>query len=121
MHFTIAQLITVINHDFITLIITGVVLSIISVVVFKYIYRVNLNMQSSEQKVLTEQQAIEIYKQKLEFMKIIRADSGRTRTARIKSKCAELGSRYRVSPKTIWDVWNRKTWVIATASLWAGE
>ena len=39
--------------------------------------------------------------QKLEFMKNIRTESGRTRTARINSKCAELGNQYRVSPKTI--------------------
>ncbi len=91
------------------------------VIACKCVNRVNLGLPSSEHTVLTEQQAIEIYKQKLEFLKSIRAESGRTRTARMKSKCAELGSRYRVSPKTIWDVWNRKTWVIATSSMWEGE
>jgi hypothetical protein len=73
------------------------------------------------QKALTEQQAIEIYKQKLEFMKSIGEKSGQIRLARIKSKCAELGVYYCVSPRKIWDVWNRKTWVVATSSLWAGE
>ncbi len=110
-----------ISPDGYKLMIAGALFSIILVVIFKCTHRVSLSTRLPEHRTITEQQAIEIYKQKLEFMKSIRTESGRTRTARMKSKCAELGSQYRVSPKTIWDVWNRKTWVVATSDLWAGE
>ncbi len=113
--------ISLISHDRSTLIIAGIVSLIILVAISKCSHHINLSNRSPEHRIITEQQAIEIYKRKLEFMKSIRTESGRTRTARIKNKCVELGRQYRVSPKTIWDVWNRKTWVVATSSLWAGE
>ncbi len=103
------------------LIVAGALILIILVVISKLTHRTHLQTRSPEHRILTQQQAIEIYKQKLDFMKSVRTESGRTRTARIKSKCVELGSQYHVSPKTIWDVWNRKTWVVATSSMWAGE
>jgi hypothetical protein len=94
----------VIRHHGSILTMAGVLLSIVVIAIFKCAHRIGRSKRLSANKDLTEQQAIEIYKQKLEFMKSIRAESRRTRSARIKSKCAELGVCYRVSPRTIWDV-----------------
>ena len=62
----------------------------------------------SDAMVLSKIQACEIYKWK---------HSLQLKSANCKSIL--LASRYNVSPKTIRDIWNRRTWVVATRSLWS--
>ena len=40
---------------------------------------------------------------------------------KIRGESARLSKRYGVSAKTIRDIWNRKSWVSTTASLWSEE
>ena len=72
-------------------------------------------------RALADEQAVEIYNRKIAFMQSLDATSRRERTKQMKDECAALGVRYRVSPKTIMDVWNRKTMVVATSHLWDVE
>lgn len=63
---------------------------------------------ATKQVLLTQEQAIEIYK-------VRPMDSSpNTRPTSI-----EVAEQYGVSPKTVRDVWNRKTWVKVTRPLWA--
>jgi len=57
---------------------------------------------------LTQEQAIEIYK-------VRPIDS----TPNTRPTSIEVAEQYGVSPKTVRDVWNRKTWVKVTRPLWA--
>jgi hypothetical protein len=70
---------------------------------------------------LSEEQAVAIYRKKVSFMQSIGEQSRSTRARLIKQEVAAISSQYRVSPKAVLDVWNRKTWVSATSRLWQAE
>ncbi len=70
---------------------------------------------------ITQAEALEIYQQKLYLMKVIREEIPRNRAVRLKKECIFLASHYRVSPRSIREVWNRRTWVICTSTLWEEE
>ena len=57
--------------------------------------------------ILTEQQACEIYDQRL-------AEPMKPTKGKIKGQSRLCAERYGVSPKTIRDIWNKKTWCFAT-------
>lgn len=57
---------------------------------------------------MTFPQALEIYRQ-------------RPTDAAGANKSTEVANEYGVSPKTIRDVWNRKTWVKVTRPLWCPQ
>ena len=65
---------------------------------------------------LTADQAADIY-----MLKISVANSlGSLKTANqsIRGKSNAIAARYKVSSRTIRDIWNRKTWSYATQHLW---
>ena len=69
---------------------------------------------------LNENQAVEIYKlrrmQKPNFEECRSQNAGPTETSRFNA--CSLAERYSVSPKTIRDIWNRRTWTQETKHLW---
>ena len=67
---------------------------------------------------LSEEEAVEIYLRKLAFVSTTSTETRQAKRMRRKSEYAVLADKYRVSPRTIMDVWNRKTWVQATSHLW---
>mmetsp|Transcript_42138 Transcript_42138/g.98824 ORF Transcript_42138/g.98824 Transcript_42138/m.98824 type:complete len:527 (-) Transcript_42138:112-1692(-) len=67
------------------------------------------------QIVLTKEQAIEIY-----GLRRITPDLS-VKLAEIAGKSALVAEVYSVSPKTIRDIWNRKTWTQATRQFWTEE
>jgi hypothetical protein len=73
-------------------------------------------------RVLTDEKAIEIYCCKLS---LIRPDSFKSSlqgtVLRTKGQSARIAAQYGVSPKTIRDIWNRRTWSCTTAHLWHEE
>lgn len=73
---------------------------------------------TSPRNILSAQEAVEIYSRKLNFMQAIQFEPRRLKNVKVKNECAQLAIRYRVSPKTILDVWNHKTWISATSHLW---
>ena len=70
---------------------------------------------------ITRQQACKIYERKLIFMRSISSLPSQARAIRIKKEQDALASRYRIPTKAVEDIWNRKTWVLATAHLWSDE
>jgi hypothetical protein len=65
-----------------------------------------------KRNVLTESQAVSIYMQRPQAEECFVL---RTRNI---SKSRLLGERYGVSPKTVRDIWNRRTWMLATLPLY---
>jgi hypothetical protein len=72
--------------------------------------------------VLTATQAIAIYRCKLGFRQprtfescLLPAES------RIKGQSVPVAHMFGVSPKTVRDIWNRRTWAYTTAHLWTEE
>ncbi len=77
-------------------------------------------MHSKNRIVLNNELAVEIYKCKLAFVapsSSIACFQSLERRARGQS--ALISSRFGVSPKTIRDIWNHKTWAHATNHLWS--
>jgi hypothetical protein len=72
--------------------------------------------------ILTDEQAIEIYCCKLSLK---RPDSFKSSLQgtdfKTKGQSARIAGQYGVSPKTIRDIWNRRTWSYTTAHLWHEE
>ena len=61
-----------------------------------------------------------MYKRKLRIV------TSSTREITLKSEYFKMQSRilalkFGVSMKAVWNVWNRKTWVLYTSQLWQGE
>jgi hypothetical protein len=79
-------------------------------------------MATSQGAVLSDKQAIEIYRCKL---RLRTPDSFKSSLqsveARSKGQSAQIASRFGVSPKTIRDIWNRRTWVHTTEHMWCEE
>ena len=71
---------------------------------------------------LTPQLAYEIYAQKLIFQAPTNFGSCfEAANAKLKGKSNRLAKQYKVSAKTIRDIWNRRTWTFATCNLWREE
>ena len=71
-------------------------------------------------KMLTEQQAVDIYKYKLSLMAAARSDEDNSRPAEIllRSVCEDLAKHYGLTIRAIQDIWNRRSWAYATHHLW---
>ncbi len=68
--------------------------------------------------VLTPELAFEIYAQKLGLLMPRTFRSCIDVSRLLRGKSSVVAMKYNVSPKTIRDIWNRKTWTSATFSLW---
>ena len=66
---------------------------------------------------LTENLAVCIYREKLRLIGGDE-DSFEDSRLRIKGKSKQVALKYAVSPKTIRDIWARRTWGVATMPLW---
>ena len=67
---------------------------------------------------LNEQQAMDIYMHKITTTKTTSAQLSDHNSFKVKGQSAPIAKRYGVSPKTIRDIWNRRTWAYATIHLW---
>jgi hypothetical protein len=89
----------------------------------RHIARAKRTDTSSDTKsriVLNESLAVEIYQYKLAFSAPSSPVSCfQSLERRIRGQSARVSSEFGVSPKTIRDVWNHKTWVHATNHLWS--
>ena len=71
-------------------------------------------------QMLTELQAIEIYRKKIEFMS--KAGSEQINPLQIfASESIMVGKVYGVSPRTVQNIWNRRSWAYATKQFWMCE
>jgi hypothetical protein len=69
--------------------------------------------------VLTAKQAEEIFRMKISMVKMIGPKiCTRASYNLLRGKSVSISSEYNVSPKTIRDIWNRRTWQRATCHLW---
>jgi hypothetical protein len=64
--------------------------------------------------VLTADQALEIYKVKLALQK-------QNRGVKVRGQSVQIATMYRVSPKTVRDIWNHTTWKPVTHQLWKDD
>jgi hypothetical protein len=71
--------------------------------------------------VLTPELALEIYAQKLVLLTPRTFRSCMDVSRLLRGKSSVVAMQYNVSPKTIRDIWNRKTWTCATCSLWKND
>ena len=60
--------------------------------------------------VLTENKAYEIYKLKFHLDK-----------SKLKGRGVPVSRKFNVSPKTVRDIWSRRTWINATKPLWSAH
>ena len=73
-------------------------------------------------QVLCAAQVVEIYKHKLRLQKPNSFQSClQTAESRIKGQSVPVAGMFGVSPKTVRDIWNRRTWAYATHHLWTQE
>ena len=73
-------------------------------------------------QVLCNAQVVEIYKHKLRLLEPNSFESClQTAESRIKGQSVPVAEIFGVSPKTVRDIWNRRTWAYATHHLWAQE
>jgi hypothetical protein len=70
---------------------------------------------------LKEDQAMEIYMHKINLMLSGRYPTSPINELAMKGQSAPLAMKYGVSPKTIRDIWNRRTWAYVTIQLWSLE
>jgi hypothetical protein len=68
---------------------------------------------------LNKRQAAEIYQNKIDLLQ--NNMSLRTPSESLQGQSARISCMFDVSPKTIRDVWNRRTWQGATCHLWPEE
>jgi hypothetical protein len=76
------------------------------------------NMSSRKGVILTKEQAIEIYKIKVELHG---QGNGLVRNWKSRSSSAAVSVSYKVSPKAIRDIWNHVTWKYATHPFWQSD
>ena len=96
-----------------------VIVAFVTLILVHYCMQKNTQALSNRFRTnLSEQEAIEIYCHKLSVIQSAGSEPRRARNARMKVECAALAVKYRVSPKTVMDVWNHKTWIMATSHLW---
>jgi hypothetical protein len=70
---------------------------------------------------LTEEQAMEIYMHKVASISSGQYSTSPINELAMKGQSAPLAKQYGVSPKTIRDIWNRRTWAYVTIQLWCLE
>jgi len=71
---------------------------------------------------LTESQAIDIYKCKLYLQaQCSKSCSADIQRRLLRGKCGPVSKKFGVSPRIVRDIWNRHTWGHATAYLWEQE
>lgn len=69
--------------------------------------------------VLNKATAVEIYQHKIRLMVPMSYKASiQSWKANIRGESSKLAKQYGVSSKTIRDVWNRRSWIEATDSLW---
>jgi hypothetical protein len=72
--------------------------------------------------VLTEQNAFEIYRCKLDLTLPATFESSlQPLQLRIRGQSTPVAKRFGVSPKTVRDIWSRRTWSSVTAPLWGQD
>ena len=71
--------------------------------------------------VLSPELALEIYSQKIQLLWPRSFGSCVDVTKLLRGQSAVVAAKYRVSAKTIRDIWNRRTWTFATSCLWERE
>jgi hypothetical protein len=72
--------------------------------------------------VLSPLQAVEIYTRKLELLASQKSGPYADRSRwLLRGQSIRVSERYNVSAKTIRDIWSRRTWKLATDSLWRAE
>ena len=82
----------------------------------RYLHSSDAHSVSNHRKViLTGEQAVEIYKKKMSVATEINVPLRKQSQSRL------VAQNYGVSPKTVRDIWNRKTWVSATQHLLTAE
>ena len=72
------------------------------------------NTSAPRRTVLTEQEAVGIYRRKPQDANFKGVP---TRNSKSRLPAVHFG----VSPKTVRDIWNQKTWTFATIGLWNGH
>ena len=73
-------------------------------------------------QVLCAAQAVEIYRCKLRLLQPHSfASCLQPAGSRILGKSVQVAGMFKVSPKTVRDIWNRRTWACTTRFLWAQE
>ena len=71
---------------------------------------------------INTQQAEAIYRYKMDLIDKNLRDTGRAiEVSVLKRESRWLSRKYHVIPKTIRDIWNRRTWVRTTSILWKTE
>ncbi len=68
--------------------------------------------------ILTACDAENIYKEKLLIANSNPNTLTRTSSKTLRGQSVSVSTRFDVSPKTIRDIWNRRTWLRATCHLW---
>jgi hypothetical protein len=72
--------------------------------------------------VLSERQARDIYQRKLKLLLPVAADCClRKIELKLRGQSVHIANSFGVSPKTVRDIWNRRTWKQATHDLWGQE
>lgn len=70
---------------------------------------------------LTEQNAVDIYKFKLDLLAKISKYSGASLFHALRGQSLQLAKAYGMSSRSIRDIWNRRSWGYATHNLWNEE
>jgi hypothetical protein len=65
---------------------------------------------------LNEEKAVEIYRRKIELLQ--KTSPMQTPSSSLQGQSMRISYMFDVSPKTIRDIWNRRTWQGATRHLW---
>ena len=72
--------------------------------------------------VLCSSQATEIYQHKLSLLQPSSFGAClQTAESRMKGQSVPVAELFGVSPKTVRDIWNRRTWACATQHLWTND
>jgi hypothetical protein len=70
---------------------------------------------------LTEKDAVEIYKMKIALQNQINRRSARANALSMWGKTSPVAKTFGIKPRTVKYIWNRQTWAHATKHLWANE
>ena len=92
---------------------------LISNAIPRFLQKETASRSHRNHKILSEEQAVEIYKEKLAFLR--KPAGTRCKTESLRGKSTVTSSKFYVSPKTVRDIWNRRTWQHATSFLWSYE
>ena len=75
--------------------------------------------RNAESAALSPDLAMKIYAYKLDWIKIFGPYNVNARL--IKFNCTRVAKKFNVSAKAVKDIWNKRTWAIATCSRWDAE